>query len=132
MLSRNASLEVKNRLQHALFWLLESGQFAKFDTDPVPQFENTPNVNKEQLIYCLTNMGKKEKIQPQEIMIRLSFILFFTQAWSIGLAIALICYVAEKIIHLDIIPLNKSQSFERKKTFEDHGHSFRSCLWKTI
>ena len=118
MFSRESNLEVRKRLENVIFWLVESGQFFKLGTDPVPQFQNIPGVNREQLVYCLSNMGKKDKKKAQEIVIDVGFFLIFGRFWSTGMFIAFVCLVAENLIVLvkQVMTWNEKDEKECKET----------------
>ena len=97
LFAKNIDPQVRQRIEYALYLLIESGQFMKMMTDPVPQLENTPNVNREQLIYCLTNMGTKKSIKKANILFQLAFILFFVKAGVLAIIIAFMCLLYENI-----------------------------------
>ena len=62
MFPRHITFRLKKRIETAISWMVQSGQFHRLDTDPVPQFENTPNMKKEYFVYCLEHLGLKKSL----------------------------------------------------------------------
>jgi predicted outer membrane lipoprotein len=97
MYSRGIDEAVRQRIEKAIFWLAESGQYEKLKYDQVPQFENTAGVTKEKLVYCLSHLDKKKQHDQKEIFLHFIIMWFFLKAWALGILIACVCFAIEHI-----------------------------------
>ena len=92
---KNINIRLKKRIETAVSWIVQAGFFHRLYTDPLPQLENAPNVNREKLVYCIDNMHRKKESEEITIVFQLRFMLFFIKTWASGLFFATVAFIVE-------------------------------------